>query len=344
MAQIKITVTIEATLVRDAHDAVDAMDAMLRTRGGRVVNAKLAPIGERRDADGNKQFSLAKYFYVPAKPEATGAFALTDVARDHYAMVNGNHVSFIPVTGPTAGVTRYASEAEATAERGRLLARGCHLVVVDTRDDAHLFAEREAFVAEQDEDDLDECADCGASTAPGTQEPHECAEIAPVSDAEANEQLVAALAALPAYNGWRAHWEYPGFLAFHRKGSPSVSATPDYNARGQIQVEVDDRPLPNVAWPREGRTPEGYMAVMRPVLDSIAPPFVDRGDIFEAVMAAMQDAEEMGGPEGAQYVALMERIAHEAQGRANRYRERMADSEPGKVPDRAFAWRFGGAS
>jgi hypothetical protein len=104
-----------------------------------------------------------------------------------------------------------------------------------------------------------------------------------------------------------------------------VSATPDYNARGQIQVEVDDRPLPNVAWPREGRTPEGYMAVMRPVLDSIAPPFVDRGDIFEAVMAAMQDAEEMGGPEGAQYVALMERIAHEAQRRANTMRERLAD-------------------
>jgi hypothetical protein len=68
--QIKITITIEATLVRDAHDAVDAMDALLRTRGGRVVNAKLAPIGERRDADGNKLFSLAKYAYVPAREPA----------------------------------------------------------------------------------------------------------------------------------------------------------------------------------------------------------------------------------------------------------------------------------
>jgi hypothetical protein len=177
------------------------------------------------------------------------------------------------------------------------------------------------------EDDLDECADCGGSTAEGTPDPHECAEIAPVSDAEANEQLVVALAALPAYNGWRAHWEYPGFLAFHRKGSPSVSATPDYNARGQIQVEVDDRPLPNVAWPREGRTPESYMAVMRPVLDSIASPLVESDEIFESVMAAMQDAEEMGGPEGAQYVALMERIAHEAQRRANTVRDTLAGTD-----------------
>ena len=41
MAQIKITITIEADLMRDAHEAVDAMDAKLRTRGGRVVRARL---------------------------------------------------------------------------------------------------------------------------------------------------------------------------------------------------------------------------------------------------------------------------------------------------------------
>jgi hypothetical protein len=63
-------------------------------------------------------------------------------------------------------------------------------------------------------------------------------------------------------------------------------------------------------------------------------------------MRAMQQAEEMGGPDGAQYVALMERIAHEAQCRANTMRDTLAGTEdeiePGKVPDRAFAWRFGG--
>lgn len=41
MAQIKITVTIEADLMRDAHAAVDAMDAQLRKAGGYVVGAKL---------------------------------------------------------------------------------------------------------------------------------------------------------------------------------------------------------------------------------------------------------------------------------------------------------------
>lgn len=44
-------------------------------------------------------------------------------------------------------------------------------------------------------------------------------------------------------------------------------------------------------------------------------------DIFENVMIAMQAAEEVGGPEGAEYVSLMERIAHEAQRRANRVRQ-----------------------
>lgn len=262
MAQIKITITIEATFVRDAHEGLDAMDALLRSRGGRVVNAKLVPVGEQRDADGNKLFSLAKYAY--------------------------------------------------TAKHAK-------------QDDAHLFAEREAFVADQEqEDDLDECADCGGSTADGSPDPHECVS----SDAEANQALVAALAALPAYNGWRAEWEYPGYLAFHRKGSPSVLATPDYHKRGQIACEVQytsghEMPLDSIAWPRDCRTPEGYMALMRPVLDGIASPIVESSDeIFEAVMAAMQPAEEMGGPEGAQYVALMERIAHEAQRRANNARPR----------------------
>lgn len=40
---IKITLTIEADLMRDAHEAVDAMDAKLRARGGRVVSGKLVP-------------------------------------------------------------------------------------------------------------------------------------------------------------------------------------------------------------------------------------------------------------------------------------------------------------
>ena len=82
------------------------------------------------------------------------------------------------------------------------------------------------------------------------------------------------LQAMPAYNGWTVAWEYPGYLAFHRSGSPSVLATPDYYERGKIAVEVvhadgSSVAAGDIAWPLKGRTPESYMAVMRPVLDSI---------------------------------------------------------------------------
>lgn len=46
--------------------------------------------------------------------------------------------------------------------------------------------------------------------------------------------------------------------------------------------------------------------------------------IFEKVMTAIQPAEEISGPDGAQYVTLMERIAHEAQRRADRVREELS--------------------
>jgi hypothetical protein len=39
-------------------------------------------------------------------------------------------------------------------------------------------------------------------------------------------------------------------------------------------------------------------------------------EIFSAVLAAMQDAEDLGGPEGSEYIELMERIAKEATQRA----------------------------
>jgi len=175
-------------------------------------------------------------------------------------------------------------------------------------DDAHLFAEREEFVEEQQADeDEDE------------------------SDDKANGALVAALAALPRYNGWMIAWEYPGYVAFHRNGSPSVIATPDHHVTGMISVEYDrgvtTMSIPDIAWPVNGRTPESYMAIMRPVLDKISPPLVESDEIFESVMAAMQPAEEMGGPEGAQYVALLERIAHEAQRRANTVRDTLAGTD-----------------
>ena len=54
---------------------------------------------------------------------------------------------------------------------------------------------------------------------------------------------------------------------------------------------------------------------------------VGNDEIFEGVMAAMQPAEELGGPEGAQYVALMEQIAFETQRRANTMRDTLAGTD-----------------
>lgn len=48
-------------------------------------------------------------------------------------------------------------------------------------------------------------------------------------------------------------------------------------------------------------------------------PFVSRW-IFEHVLVAMQSAEEMGGPEGHEYVALMEAIIQEATERREYFR------------------------
>jgi len=42
--------------------------------------------------------------------------------------------------------------------------------------------------------------------------------------------------------------------------------------------------------------------------------------IFEEVLEAMQNAEELGGPEGDHYLALMDAIIEEAQERRDYYR------------------------
>ena len=47
---------------------------------------------------------------------------------------------------------------------------------------------------------------------------------------------------------------------------------------------------------------------------------MDSEEIFRSVFEAMQPAEELGGPTGDDYLALMERIAKEATERANVYR------------------------
>jgi hypothetical protein len=63
MAQIKITVTLEATLMIDAHAAVDAMDALLRTRGGSVVRARLVHDHDAIVAIGGQRAPLVPCHY-----------------------------------------------------------------------------------------------------------------------------------------------------------------------------------------------------------------------------------------------------------------------------------------
>lgn len=49
-----------------------------------------------------------------------------------------------------------------------------------------------------------------------------------------------------------------------------------------------------------------------------------RAEIFKAVLEAMQPAEELQGPEGDEYLALMADIAHEATKRIRTQHERSA--------------------
>lgn len=89
---------------------------------------------------------------------------------------------------------------------------------------------------------------------------------------------------LPTHNGWRATWEFPGFLHWtHPALDLSLVATPDWESRGNPEITCDlqdrggeqmqfggrrwDVPHP---WPRETRTPESYMAIVAPQLDALS--------------------------------------------------------------------------
>jgi len=59
------------------------------------------------------------------------------------------------------------------------------------------------------------------------------------------------------------------------------------------------------------------------------------GYIFKAVEAAMQAAEEIGGPEGSEYIALMTAIEREASQRASNCLE--SNTQLVAAPERCFA-------
>jgi hypothetical protein len=160
---------------------------------------------------------------------------------------------------------------------------------------------------------------------------------------------------LPEYDGWKATWEYPGYINWSNPQVPDiyVCATPDYRRDSTIAIDINnqrdgsthefDGGFGDQFWPLGAtRTPGTYMGVIRPVLDKVFAEFgpkpdpvipdadtYEGNDIFKDVVAALQNAEEMGGPTGKRYLALMQRVADEANRRANTYREILAAKTEG---------------
>jgi hypothetical protein len=89
-------------------------------------------------------------------------------------------------------------------------------------------------------------------------------------------------------------------------------------------------PLTDLFWPKgANRTPAIYLNLLKPTLDRVvavagtelSETDYTANDVFEDVCAAMQNAEEIGGPTGQRYLDLMKKIAGEANRRASNYTE-----------------------
>jgi len=83
---------------------------------------------------------------------------------------------------------------------------------------------------------------------------------------------------LPEHNGWRATYEYPGFVNYaHPDSDVMVCASSDFNGDGKLDIQIqttdghsfDDGE--NASWPHEGRTADKLFALVRPYLDKYQP-------------------------------------------------------------------------
>lgn len=124
--------------------------------------------------------------------------------------------------------------------------------------------------------------------------PH-CGKLMEVGDESEDERICDSCAAvdsanwgafvklLPEYNGWKATWEYPGFLMWSRKNIDlTVIATPDWDSGGKEEIVVDlqdhegervtfggKSPDRVIEWPKSERSVDSYMKAVRPLLDEI---------------------------------------------------------------------------
>lgn len=109
-------------------------------------------------------------------------------------------------------------------------------------------------------------------------------------DAADREDWAAFVALLPEHNGWKATWEYPGFVSWKRKGlQAEVVATPDWDSGEYDEIVCDFRGEDGerfakfgrpemerefveqgiIPWPRDERSVESYMALVTKKLDAV---------------------------------------------------------------------------
>ena len=97
------------------------------------------------------------------------------------------------------------------------------------------------------------------------------------ADADETDRLVAEMAALPEYRGWRFSYEYPGFFCYSRSDNDySVFCTPDWEGDETlpIEVQVDDGHVlsehnARLPLPHAGRTGQQIFELVRPTLDKL---------------------------------------------------------------------------
>ena len=96
-------------------------------------------------------------------------------------------------------------------------------------------------------------------------------------DEAETDRLVAEMAALPEYRGWRFSYEYPGFFCYSRPNNDySVFFTPDWEGDETlpIEVQIDDGHVlsehsTRLPLPRTGRTGQQIFELVRPALDKL---------------------------------------------------------------------------
>lgn len=97
-----------------------------------------------------------------------------------------------------------------------------------------------------------------------------------MNDSEA-DRLVAELEALPDYRGWGFSYEYPGYFCYSHPSLPySVFFTPDWEGDETLPIEVQtneggyhEEHSDRVPLPREGRTGDKLLDLVRPTLDKL---------------------------------------------------------------------------